>query len=59
MTPTAALLAGTPLEDAALRGNAIGAWVAQFPGDCDGLPDRAQLAGALQSPRTMPRRLRS
>ena len=47
-----ALLEGASLQDAALRGNAIGARVVQFPGDCDGLPDRAQLAAALKAPRT-------
>ena len=46
-----ALLEGASLDQAALRGNAIGARVVQFPGDCDGLPDRAQLAGALAGPR--------
>ena len=38
-----ALLEGLPLAEAAARGNAIGARVVQFPGDCDGLPTRAQL----------------
>jgi 2-dehydro-3-deoxygluconokinase len=38
-----ALLEGFPLAEAAMRGNAIGARVVQFPGDCDGLPTRAQL----------------
>lgn len=38
-----ALLEGRPLADAAARGNAIGARVVQFPGDCDGLPTRAEL----------------
>jgi 2-dehydro-3-deoxygluconokinase len=37
------LLEGLPLEAAARRGNAIGARVVQFPGDCDGLPTRAEL----------------
>ena len=37
------LLEGLALADAVARGNAIGARVVQFPGDCDGLPDRAQL----------------
>ncbi len=46
-----ALLEGASLDQAALRGNAIGARVVQFPGDCDGLPDRAQLAGALAGQR--------
>ena len=46
-----ALLEGAVLDAAALRGNAIGARVVQFPGDCDGLPDRAQLAEALAGPR--------
>ncbi len=39
-----ALLEGMSLYQAAQRGNAIGARVVQFPGDCDGLPNRAQLA---------------
>jgi 2-dehydro-3-deoxygluconokinase len=38
-----ALLEGLTLEAAAARGNAIGARVVQFPGDCDGLPNREQL----------------
>ena len=38
-----ALLEGLSLEDAVRRGNAIGARVVQFPGDCDGLPTRAEL----------------
>lgn len=42
-----ALLEGLSLADAAARGNAIGARVVQFPGDCDGLPDRRQLAEAM------------
>jgi sugar/nucleoside kinase (ribokinase family) len=37
------LLEGLTLAAAATRGNAIGARVVQFPGDCDGLPTRAQL----------------
>ena len=37
------LLEGLALADAVARGNSIGARVVQFPGDCDGLPDRAQL----------------
>lgn len=45
------LLEGLVLEDAVLRGNAIGARVVQFPGDCDGLPDRTQLAASMRSPR--------
>jgi 2-dehydro-3-deoxygluconokinase len=39
-----ALLEGRPLLEAVARGNAIGARVVQHPGDCDGLPTRAQLA---------------
>jgi 2-dehydro-3-deoxygluconokinase len=39
------LLDGLPLAKAARRGNAIGARVVQFPGDCDGLPTRGELAG--------------
>jgi 2-dehydro-3-deoxygluconokinase len=38
-----ALLEGQTLAEAAARGNAVGARVVQFPGDCDGLPNRAQL----------------
>jgi 2-dehydro-3-deoxygluconokinase len=39
-----ALLDGLDLRAAAARGCAIGARVVQFRGDCEGLPDRAQLA---------------
>lgn len=39
-----ALLEGLDAGAAAARGNAIGARVVQFPGDCDGLPTRAELA---------------
>jgi 2-dehydro-3-deoxygluconokinase len=42
-----ALLEGLPLADAAARGNAIGARVVQFPGDCDGLPTRHELNAHL------------
>lgn len=42
-----ALLEGLPLQEAAMRGNAIGARVVQFPGDSDGLPNREQLAQAM------------
>lgn len=42
-----ALLENLPLQAAAARGNAIGARVVQFRGDCEGLPNRAQLAAAL------------
>lgn len=41
-----ALLEDLPLQDAAERGNAIGARVVQYRGDCEGLPNRAQLAQA-------------
>jgi 2-dehydro-3-deoxygluconokinase len=41
------LLEGLGLAGAAARGNTIGARVVQFPGDCDGLPTRAEL-DALQ-----------
>jgi 2-dehydro-3-deoxygluconokinase len=41
-----ALLDGLPLGAAAARGNAIGARVVQFRGDCEGLPSRAQLDAA-------------
>lgn len=37
------LLEGLSPAAAAARGNAIGARVVQFPGDCDGLPTRAEL----------------
>ncbi len=37
------LIDGLPLDQAAERGNRIGARVVQFPGDSDGLPTRAQL----------------
>ncbi|MYN25928.1 sugar kinase [Duganella levis] len=40
------LLDGLPLSEAAARGNAIGARVVQFRGDCEGLPTRDQLASA-------------
>lgn len=39
-----ALLSGMSTAQAAERGNAIGARVVQFPGDCDGLPTQAELA---------------
>jgi 2-dehydro-3-deoxygluconokinase len=42
-----ALLEGFPLREAAVRGNAIGARVIQFPGDSDGLPNRGQLEQML------------
>jgi len=45
-----ALLDGLPLREAAARGNAIGARVVQFRGDCEGLPTRAQLADATAPP---------
>ena len=38
------LLEGLNLPEAVARGNAIGARVVQFPGDCDGLPNREQLS---------------
>jgi len=38
-----ALLEGLAPPAAAARGNAIGARVVQFPGDCDGLPTRQEL----------------
>jgi 2-dehydro-3-deoxygluconokinase len=49
-----ALLEGLGLEQAAARGNWIGARVVQFPGDCDGLPTRAELDGALSADRATP-----
>lgn len=47
-----ALLEGFGLEQAAIRGNAIGARVVQFAGDSEGLPTPAQLQQALQVPCT-------
>lgn len=41
------LLEGLTLAEAARRGNAIGARVVQFPGDCDGLPTREVLRREL------------
>jgi 2-dehydro-3-deoxygluconokinase len=41
------LLEGLGLPDAVARGNAIGARVVQFPGDCDGLPSREQLVAGI------------
>jgi 2-dehydro-3-deoxygluconokinase len=41
-----ALLEDLPLAAAAARGNAIGARVVQYRGDCEGLPNRAQLGEA-------------
>jgi 2-dehydro-3-deoxygluconokinase len=38
------LLDGLQLRQAAARGNAIGARVVQFRGDCEGLPTRAELS---------------
>lgn len=43
-----ALLQGLSTEEAARRGNAIGARVVQFPGDCDGLPNWQQLSELLK-----------
>ena len=43
-----ALLEGLPPSAAAARGNAIGARVLGFRGDCDGLPTRAQLERMVQ-----------
>jgi sugar/nucleoside kinase (ribokinase family) len=45
-----ALLEGLPLAQAAARGNAIGARVVQFRGDCEGLPTREQLQDATAPP---------
>lgn len=42
-----ALLEGLDFAAAAARGNAIGARVVQFPGDCDGLPTRDELESLL------------
>lgn len=41
-----ALLEGLPLDQAAARGNRIGARVVQFAGDCEGLPTRQELDSA-------------
>jgi len=46
-----ALLDGQSLAEAALRGNAVGARVVQFRGDCEGLPNRTQLAQTLTGKR--------
>lgn len=43
-----ALLQGGTTREAAVRGNAIGARVIQFPGDCDGLPTQPQLMDLLR-----------
>lgn len=43
-----ALLQGLSTEQAAARGNVIGARVVQFPGDCDGLPTWQELSDLLQ-----------
>jgi 2-dehydro-3-deoxygluconokinase len=45
-----ALLEGLPPAVAAARGNAIGARVVGFRGDCDGLPTRAQLDATVAQP---------
>lgn len=45
------LLEGLSLAAAAARGNAIGARVVQFPGDCDGLPTREELDALVASTR--------
>ncbi len=42
------LLDGLSLEEAAWRGNVIGARVVQFPGDSDGLPNRRELELLVQ-----------
>jgi 2-dehydro-3-deoxygluconokinase len=44
------LLEGLALPAAAARGNAIGARVVQFPGDCDGLPTRRELDALTPPP---------
>ncbi len=41
------LLEGLPVADAVARANAIGARVVGFPGDSDGLPNRAELAQCM------------
>lgn len=45
------LLEGLDLSAAAARGNAIGARVVQFPGDCDGLPRRNELDAFIAAAR--------
>ncbi|MBC7622213.1 MAG: sugar kinase [Aeromicrobium sp.] len=44
-----AMLDGLSLREAAARGNAIGARVTQFRGDCEGLPNRTQLESTTLS----------
>jgi 2-dehydro-3-deoxygluconokinase len=44
-----ALLDEQSLGEAAARGNAIGARVVRFRGDCEGLPNRRQLLESLAS----------
>jgi 2-dehydro-3-deoxygluconokinase len=46
-----ALMDGLSLEDATLRGNAIGSRVVQYPGDSDGLPNQTELADTLAGAR--------
>jgi sugar/nucleoside kinase (ribokinase family) len=46
-----ALMDGLSLQEAAVRGNAIGSRVVQFPGDSDGLPNQQELAVALSGER--------
>jgi 2-dehydro-3-deoxygluconokinase len=43
------LLQGLPVEDAVLRGNAIGAMAVMSPGDSDGLPTRDQLDSFMKT----------
>ncbi|HEY9023103.1 MAG TPA: sugar kinase [Burkholderiaceae bacterium] len=44
-----ALLEGLPLAEATARGNLLGARAVRFPGDCDGLPTRAQLDEEIEA----------
>lgn len=44
------LLENLPLNEAVLRGNAIGALAVQSPGDNDGYPDRQKLIGYMNLP---------
>lgn len=47
------VMEGIPLRDAVGRGNAIGSMLATAAGDCDGLPEREQLAAFMQEHRKM------
>lgn len=45
---TSALLENLPLEEAIIRGTAIGALAVMSPGDNDGLPDRENLNAFME-----------